>query len=127
MPTPPNRRILTPGTEHTLALGPGPVLVDIKIDDQVLARGASAIELLEHTYSPVLYVDRKDVDMSALQRSDHTSWCPYKGEASYFHIVLTNGTRLENAVWTYENPFAHIEAIRDHLGFYADQVTLERV
>jgi uncharacterized protein (DUF427 family) len=127
MPTVLNRPILQPGPDHTLAIGAKPVSVRIEVGATQLAAKASALEVLEHTYPPALYVDREDVDMSTLERSTHTSWCPYKGEASYFHIITSDGTRLENAVWSYESPFDHIAVIRDHLGFYGDRVTLTRL
>jgi hypothetical protein len=64
---------------------------------------------------------RRDVDMTALARSDHTTYCPYKGEASYFSIPI-GGERSTNAVWTYETPFPAMAAIKDYVAFYPDRV-----
>jgi len=60
--------------------------------------------------------------MTRLQRSDHTSWCPYKGEATYFDLVGPDGARAENVAWSYESPAEDVAAIKDHLAFYPDRV-----
>jgi uncharacterized protein (DUF427 family) len=69
----------------------------------------------------VQYIPRRDVDMSLLQRTDHSSHCPYKGDASYYSII-PGGERSKNAVWTYEAPNAAVSSIKDHLAFYPDRV-----
>ena len=122
-----DRPVLQPGPDHPITLTANDIAVSVKAGKNALASSARAIELREHVYPPVLYVDRDGIDMSKLERSDHTSWCPYKGEANYFHITLDNGSRLENAVWTYETPLEAVAAIQDRLGFYTDRVKVERV
>ena len=69
----------------------------------------------------VQYIPRKDVDMTLLDRTDHTTYCPYKGDCSYFSIPL-GGARSANAVWSYESPYPAVTAIKDHLAFYTDRV-----
>jgi uncharacterized protein (DUF427 family) len=59
--------------------------------------------------------------MTLLERSDHTTYCPYKGDCSYFSIPLC-GKRGINAVWTYENPYDAVAPIKNHLAFYSDRV-----
>jgi len=76
--------------------------------------------LREAAYPAVQYIPRADVDMVRLQQTDHASYCPYKGQASYFS-VLADGTQLENAVWSYEAPYDAVAEIKDHLAFYADR------
>lgn len=122
-----DRPVLLPGPDHPITLAANDIAVSVSAGDTALASSAGAIELREHVYPPVLYVDRAGIDMSKLERSDHTSWCPYKGEANYFHITLEDGSRLENAVWTYEMPFEAVADIKDRLGFYTDRVSVERV
>ena len=68
-------------------------------------------------------VDGTVHDLGALDRSDHHSWCPYKGEASYFSIPGI--ARGDNAVWTYEHPHDAVASIREYLAFYPDRVTIE--
>jgi uncharacterized protein (DUF427 family) len=71
----------------------------------------------------VQYIPRADVDMSQLRRSDHATYCPYKGDAAYFDIVAL-GERGKNAVWTYEHPYAAVADIAGHLAFYPDRVEI---
>jgi len=69
----------------------------------------------------VQYIPQKDVDMTLLERTDHQTYCPYKGDCSYYSILL-GGERSVNAVWTYEAPYAAVAAIKDHVAFYPDRV-----
>ena len=75
----------------------------------------------EAAYPAVQYIPRKDVDMALLERTDHTTYCPYKGDCSYYSIPL-GGERSVNAVWSYEAPYAAIALIKDHLAFYPNRV-----
>jgi uncharacterized protein (DUF427 family) len=69
----------------------------------------------------VQYIPRRDVDMAALTRSDHTTYCPYKGDASYYSIPA-GGDRSQNAVWTYETPFDAVAPIKEYVAFYPSRV-----
>jgi uncharacterized protein (DUF427 family) len=77
--------------------------------------------LREAAYMPVYYLPRADADMSLLARSDHTTYCPYKGDCSYYSIPAA-GENATNAVWTYETPYEAVAAIAGHLAFYPDRV-----
>jgi uncharacterized protein (DUF427 family) len=98
----------------------------------VRARGAVIGEttrariLTEGSYPPVIYIPREDVEMAFLERSDHTTVCPHKGTASYFHLVAKSGT-VRNAVWSYESPKDGVEAIAGHLAFYPEHAVVEEV
>ena len=59
--------------------------------------------------------------MTLLTRTDLTTYCPYKGDASYFSIPV-GGERSIDAVWTYETPDAAVADIKDYLAFYPDRV-----
>lgn len=69
----------------------------------------------------MLYIPRDDADMTLLQRTDHATYCPYKGDCAYYSIPA-GGARAVNAVWTYEQPYPAVDAIRGHLAFYPDRV-----
>ena len=77
--------------------------------------------LTEASYAPVYYLPQEHVDFAVLERSDHTTRCPYKGEASYYSIRVA-GRTAQNAVWCYEQPFEAVSAIAGHLAFYPDRV-----
>jgi uncharacterized protein (DUF427 family) len=63
----------------------------------------------------------QDVDMALLERTDHATYCPYKGDCAYFSIPAGR-ERSINAVWTYEAPYAAVAAIKDHVAFYPDRI-----
>ena len=92
----------------------------------VIADTTHAMTLKEASYPPVQYVPRCDANMALLKRSDRTTHCPYKGDASYFSVVA-NGKTIENSIWTYETPFPAMAEISGHLAFYPDRVTIEEV
>ncbi len=96
----------------------------IRAGGAVIGETARALELREGSYPPVIYVPREDVAMAFLDRSDRATTCPWKGLASYFSVVLPSG-RLDDAVWSYEEPTSDMAAISGHLAFYADRVTVE--
>jgi uncharacterized protein (DUF427 family) len=84
-----------------------------------------ALELSEAGYKPVAYIPREDVDMSALERTDRVTTCPYKGEANYYSI-RDGEHRDANAVWTYERPKTEVAEIASHLAFYPNHVEVKR-
>ena len=115
------RRI--PGSDHPITLEKNPRRVRVSFNGAVVADTRNAITLTEASYAPVQYIPREDVDMDLLQRSAHTTYCPYKGDASYFHLSAS-GTKSDNAIWTYETPFDAVSAIKEHVAFYPDRVQI---
>lgn len=110
-----------PGPDHPITIEHDPVRVVVRLSDKVIAYSADPLILQEANYPPVYYIPRRDVDMALLERSEHKTYCPYKGEASYFSIPC-GGERSVNAVWSYETPYAAVGEIREHLAFYPDRV-----
>jgi uncharacterized protein (DUF427 family) len=106
-----------PGPDHPITVAPNPNRVVVTFAGRKLADSANALTLRESTYPPVLYIPRADVDMALLERSTHATRCPYKGKASYYSI-RSNGRLAEDAVWSYEAPYAAVAEIKDHLAFY---------
>lgn len=113
-----DRAIRVPGPGHPIVIDPASGRITIRAAGKVIADTRRALVLREASYPPVFYVPRDDADMMLLERSDHASWCPYKGEASYYSV--RGGAA--NAVWTYETPHDAVAAIRGHLAFYPDRV-----
>ena len=110
-----------PGPEHPITIEHNPKRVVVKVAGRTIADTKNALALKESSYPVVQYIPRKDVDMSLLERTEHTTYCPYKGDASYYSIPL-GGVRTINAVWSYEAPFAAMAQIKDHVAFYPDRV-----
>jgi uncharacterized protein (DUF427 family) len=115
------RPVKIPSPDHPITIERSPNRVVVSVAGRVIADTHDALILTEAQYPPVRYIPRKDVDMTLLTRTDHATYCPYKGDCSYFSIPL-GGERASNAVWTYETPYAAVEAIRGHLAFYPDRV-----
>jgi uncharacterized protein (DUF427 family) len=110
-----------PGADHPIAIARNPARVVVRVGGRVVADTREALSLRESSYPAVQYIPRKDVDMTLLQRTDHASYCPYKGDCAYYSIPA-GGERATNAVWTYEAPYDAVVAIKDHLAFYAQRV-----
>jgi uncharacterized protein (DUF427 family) len=110
-----------PGPEHPITITPNANRVPVMLNGRVVADTTRALTLKEASYKPVLYIPRQDADMSLLQRTDHTTHCPYKGDASYYSIRV--GDRLsENAAWSYEQPYPAMSQITGYLAFYPHRV-----
>lgn len=119
-----SRPVKIPGPDHPITIAPYAKRVVVTVGGRSIADTRDALALREANYPVVLYIPRKDADMSLLERTSHASYCPYKGEASYFSIPLA-GERGTNAIWTYETPHTAAAQIRDYLAFYPDRVRIE--
>jgi uncharacterized protein (DUF427 family) len=115
------KTIKVPGPEHPITIARNANRVVVKVAGRIVADTRDALILREASYAPVQYIPRKDVDMTLLAPTDHTTYCPYKGDCAYFSIPL-GGERATNAVWTYAAPYAAVAVIKDHLAFYPDRV-----
>jgi uncharacterized protein (DUF427 family) len=115
------RPIKIPGPDHPITIERNPARVIVRVAGRVIADTRAALSLREAAYAAVQYIPRRDVDMTLLGRTAHSSYCPYKGEASYFSIPL-GGARSENAVWSYENPYPAVTPIKEYLAFYPSRV-----
>jgi uncharacterized protein (DUF427 family) len=118
---PAGRTVKVPSPDHPITIEPNPAHIVVRLGGKVIADTREALTLREAAYPAVLYIPRKDVDMTLLERTTHATYCPYKGDCSYYSIP-SGGDRSLNAVWTYENPYAAVEPIKSYLAFYPDRV-----
>jgi len=95
--------------------------VRVTVAGRIVAESTRALLLEEKGYPPVYYLPREDADMSLLVRTSHYTYCPYKGDCTYYSIPI-GSTKSEYAVWTYENPYEAVADIKDHLAFYPARV-----
>jgi uncharacterized protein (DUF427 family) len=116
-----DKPVLLPGPDHPITLEPTAARVVVTLAGRTVADSVSALTLWEASYDGVQYIPRADVDMSLLERTDNTTYCPYKGDASYFSVRVGD-TLAENAIWTYETPYDAVSPIKDHVAFYPDRV-----
>jgi uncharacterized protein (DUF427 family) len=114
----------TPG--HPITITPAPYRVRVTFAGRVVADTMRALSLTEASYAPVMYIPREDVDLTAFERTDHTTRCPYKGEASYYSIHAGDRT-APNALWSYEQPLEAVSAIAGYVAFFPDRVELEEL
>ena len=121
-----NVRMKIPGPDHPITVAPNPKRVRVSVGGAVIAETTRALTLRDPSYPAVQYVPREDADPAKLKRTDHSTYCPYKGDANYFSIVSGSKT-LENAIWTYEAPYDSVKEIAGHLAFYPAKVTIEEL
>jgi uncharacterized protein (DUF427 family) len=110
-----------PGPDHPIAIAGNPNRVRVMLGGRVVADTVRAVTLRETTLAPVHYIPREDADMSLLIRTAHSTHCPYKGDASYFSLSV-DGRTVDNAVWSYEDPFPAMAEIKGRLAFYPRKV-----
>ncbi|MDA9435022.1 DUF427 domain-containing protein [Bradyrhizobium sp. CCBAU 51627] len=115
-----------PGPDHPITITQNPRRVRVLAGDIVIAESTRALTLKEAKYPAVQYLPREDANMALLERTERTTHCPYKGDASYYSIKA-DGKTLDNAIWTYETPFPAMTEIAGHLAFYPDKVKIEEV
>lgn len=115
------KAIKVPGPDHPITIEHNSNRIVILVAGHVIADTRDALTLRESTYPPVQYIPRRDVDLTLLERTNHATYCPYKGDCSYFSIPVGR-ERSINAVWTYEDPYAAVDSIEGHLAFYPDRV-----
>lgn len=123
------RSIRTPGPLHPMSVESNPRRVVVRAHGKVIADSRSALTLREAAYRPVQYIPLEDVDQSALTPSSNKTYCPYKGEASYYGIAVTDAdtgetAEIPDAVWTYEHPYEAVHAIASHVAFYPNRVQI---
>jgi uncharacterized protein (DUF427 family) len=115
------KQIKLAGPEHPISIQRNPARVVVSVAGRVIADTRNALTLREAAYPPVEYIPHEDVDFSQLERTDHATYCPYKGDCSYYSIPA-GGKKSVNAVWSYQEPFPAVEQVRGHFAFYPDRV-----
>ncbi len=111
----------TPGPEHPITIEPATSRWRARFAGHVIADSNEAMILRAAAGPPRVYFPRQDVELGYMSRTERTTYCPYKGDASYFTILM-DGEFADNSVWSYERPFPAMEAITGRLSFYPDKV-----
>ena len=114
-----------PGKDHPITITANDKRVQVRFNGRIVADTTRAKTLKETTYPPMHYIPREDADMSLFVRTDHTTHCPYKGDAAYYSIKVGDKT-AENAIWTYEQPYPAVAEIAGHLAFYRQSRRCDR-
>jgi len=129
MDTPPDTAKQSPGLsaladtpDYEITFESEPKRLRVQFNGETIADSTEALVLSETRHADVHYFPRADVSMDFLRRTDHHSFCPYKGSASYWSIEA-GGKSVENAAWSYEDPFDDLPEIKSYISFYKDRVT----
>ncbi len=112
-----------PSPEHPISTVVEPARVVVRVGDTVVADSTATLRMQEAQYPPVHYVPLADVDQALLRPSDTSTYCPFKGQASY-HSLSTPDGDVEDAMWFYESPYPAVDQIAGHVAFYTDRVAL---
>ena len=118
------REHLIPGPDHPITITPTGERVRVTVAGHTVADTTNALTLQEASYRAVQYVPLADVDPAVMRRTDTSTYCPFKGDASYYSVVPA-GKDGENAVWTYEEPYDAVADIREYVAFYPNKVSVE--
>jgi uncharacterized protein (DUF427 family) len=110
-----------PGPDHPISVKASVGRVTVRWNGQLIADSSRALTLEEAGFAPVQYLPLEDVEASVLEPSPHVTYCPYKGDATYY-TLKAGGQRTLNAVWTYKEPFAAVASIAGYVAFYPDRV-----
>lgn len=114
---------LIPDETHPITVEPSAGQVRVRAGDTVVADTAKSLTLQEASYPPVAYVPLSAIDPALLKPSDTETYCPYKGDASYYDLVTPEGV-IKDAAWTYAEPYESVADIAGHLAFYPDKVVI---
>ncbi len=112
-----------PDASHPITVTPTAGKVQVVVNGTVIAESTSALTLQEASYPPAQYVPLADIDPAVLSRTDTSTYCPFKGDASYYSISTAEGT-VTDAGWTYDEAYDAVSEIAGHVAFYPGKVTV---
>jgi uncharacterized protein (DUF427 family) len=115
------KEVKVPGSDHPISITSAEGKVRVMVAGRIVAESKRALRLEENGYPPVYYLPRDDADTSLLVQTAHSTYCPYKGDCTYYSIPI-GGAKSENAAWTYERPYEAVASIREYLAFYPSRV-----
>jgi len=116
------RTVKIPDATHPIVIRPTGSHVTVRLGGSVVAETDRALSLAEAAYPVVQYIPLDDVDQSLLERTTTQTYCPYKGDASYYTVQTPDGRTEADVIWTYEHPYPSVAEIAGHVAFYANRV-----
>jgi len=118
------RAVKIPDAAHPITIRPTGSRVTVRVGGVTVAESDSALSLAEASYPVVQYLPIADVDQSLLRRTESQTYCPYKGDASYYSVQLPDGQTETDLIWTYEQPYPAVSEIAGHVAFYANRADI---
>ena len=119
-----SRPVLQPSAGHPITVTPTGQHVTVRVNGEVVADTDAALTLREATLPAVQYIPIADVEQEMLRRTDTATYCPFKGEASYYSVVTSDGGAVDDVIWTYEQPYPAVADIAGHVAFYPDRAEI---
>ena len=119
-----DRPVLEPTAEHPITIEPTHGRVRVRVMGETVADTRAALRLRESNYPAVQYIPLEDVVQEVLTRTDTHTYCPYKGDASYYSVTTAAGATVDDVIWTYERPHAAVREIAGHVAFYPDRADI---
>jgi uncharacterized protein (DUF427 family) len=119
-----SRTVLIPDATHPITISPTGKRVTVRIGGAVVAETDNALSLAEASYPVAQYIPLVDLDQSLLERTTTQTYCPYKGDASYYTVNTPDGSKETDVIWTYEHPYPSVAEIAGHVAFYPDRAEI---
>jgi uncharacterized protein (DUF427 family) len=116
--------IKEPSAGHPITIEPTQGRVQVRVNGELVADTAAALELREATLPAVQYIPMADVVSDRLTRTDTSTHCPFKGDASYYSVTTSAGDTVADVIWTYEEPYPAVAAIAGHVAFYPNKAEI---
>jgi uncharacterized protein (DUF427 family) len=122
-----HREVLEPSAGHPITIEPTGGRVQVRVDGELVADTTAALVLQEATLPAVQYIPLADVDQNRLTRTETSTYCPFKGDASYYSVTTSAGDTVDDVIWTYEQPYPAVAAIAGHVAFYPNKAEISVV
>jgi uncharacterized protein (DUF427 family) len=119
-----SRPVKIPDATHPITVKPTGSHVTVRVGGVTIAETDNALSLAEASYPVAQYIPLADVDPSVLRRTATHTYCPFKGEASYYSVQTPDGTTETDLIWTYEQPYDAVAEIAGHVAFYPDRAEI---
>jgi uncharacterized protein (DUF427 family) len=119
-----HREVLEPSAGHPITIEPTKGRVQVRVNGELVADTTTALELQEATLPAVQYIPFSDVVQDVLTRTDTSTYCPFKGDASYYSVTTASGATVDDVIWTYEEPYPAVAEIAGHVAFYPNKAEI---
>ena len=119
-----SRAVKIPDATHPITVRPTGSHVTVRVGGVTVAESDNALSLAEASYPVVQYIPIGDVDQNLLERTDTQTYCPYKGDASYYSLRTPDGATEKDLIWTYEQPYDAVGEIKGYVAFYANRAQI---
>lgn len=116
--------IKEPSAGHPITIEPTKGRVQVRVNGELVADSTAALELREATLPAVQYIPIADVVQDRLTPTDTSTYCPFKGDASYYSVTTSAGDTVDDVIWTYKQPYPAVEKIAGHVAFYPNKADI---